>query len=157
MAADMSEFWTGSIWYLAVFGFFAGIALFVWKDILRAATFQGWRRKFLVGAAVIYSFNLPLFVACLGIGLWGGRGALPATATEYKAVLVMGWIGLCASVMTIGTVLLAVIAAPGLARRLCILGSAVALLCWGTVAFASSDLLVAYEIKHQCFGKDCMR
>jgi hypothetical protein len=154
----MSDFWTGLIWGLAILNFLTGIAVFVWKDIFKAATFQGWRRKFLVSTALIYSCNLPLFVACFGISfLVRGNGASLATPGEYKVALVIAGTSSFAIAMSIATMLMALFSAPGLARRLCMLGSSVALLCWCAVNVATMNPLAIYEIRHACIGANCFQ
>jgi len=132
-----------------IFGIPAILGFFVWRSVKNE-----WRGERRIGqnlslfSAIALSFNILLLYGCYVTSLLVMRehSISGADMAEYRFLLATLWVGRIAVLICLATIVMALFSERGLARKLCIWGSAAGLIWWPLVILADSDLLRAYLV-----------
>jgi hypothetical protein len=130
----------------------AVLAFFVWRDVWshrQREQRKGW--NLLLFSAVALSCNiLLLYFWYVGDLLFmRGHPISQAGVSEYKFVVLVLWASRMAVLISLATVITALLSERGLARKLCIWGSVAGLICWPVLNVAASELVTVYLLHHR--------
>ena len=128
------------------------LAFFVWRDVRthRQRDRRKGQRLLLVSAAALSCNILLLYFYCLAdVVFMRGRPLPLATLGDYEALVGALWASRIAVLVSIVTIVTALLSEHGLSRRLCIWASAVGLIGWPVLNIAASDVVVAYLQYHR--------
>ena len=151
MPGDMSEIRMQILFDAILFVIPAILAFFVWRGVKsdrQVAERKG--QNLLLFSAVALSCNI-LLLYCYYVGdllVMRGHSISEASTTEYKFLLVVLWASRIAVLISLATIIMALFSQRGLARKLCIWGSAAGLIWWPLVNVTASDLVVVYLRHH---------
>jgi hypothetical protein len=128
------------------------LGFFVWRSVK-----NDWRgerhinQNLSLFSAIALSFNILLLYGCYVTSLlvMQGHSISEADITEYRFLLAVLWVGRIAFLISVATIITALLSEHGLARKLCIWGSAAGLIWWPFLILVDSDLVRAYLLHHR--------
>jgi hypothetical protein len=151
-ANEVHELMAQILFGVLIFVIPAVLSFFVWRGVGRnRQTERGNGQNLLLFSAVALSCNILLLYGWYvpNLLVMQEHSMSQASTAEYKFLLATLWVSRIAFLISLATLITALFSQRGLARKLCIWGSAAGLIWWPLLNLGNSELVGAYLRHHQ--------